>query len=66
MTKGKIMNDEEMYLLQTIYDLKKSYEQAAKPYVDRLVAIRSMQQPKGIILTPDQAAAYSDVMMRME
>ena len=43
-------------------DLRKSYEQAAKPYIDRLVAIKSVRQPS-ITLTLDQAREFVDFTM---
>jgi hypothetical protein len=39
-------SSEERYLLEALSKLQKSYNQAAKPYVDRLIAIRSIRMPK--------------------
>jgi len=41
---------EERYCYQALADLRKSYDAAAKPYIDRLVAINSMQTPAPILL----------------
>lgn len=37
------LRDEERYLIEQIHRLRESYELAAKPYVDRLVHLRSIQ-----------------------
>ena len=37
--------NEEQYLVNQIDLLRESYEKAAKPYVDRLIQIRSMSLP---------------------
>ena len=55
-------NAEERYCYQMLAELRKSYEQAAKPYIDRLVAIKSVQQPS-ITLTLDQAREFVDFTM---
>ena len=49
--------DEEQYCYQVLADLRKSYDAAAKPYIDRLVAIHSMRQPAPMIVTVEQAQA---------
>lgn len=36
-------NPEEQYLMDALRILREDYAKAAKPYVDRLVAIRSMR-----------------------
>ena len=36
--------------MTTLADLRKSYADAAKPYVDRLVAINNMRTPAPILL----------------
>lgn len=40
---------EERYLLGQLAIIRQSYEQAAKPYVDRLVALRSMSRPQMLV-----------------
>lgn len=54
---------EERYLLERLAELRKSHELAAKPYIDRLVAIRSMQTTPSITLTLDQAREFVDFTM---
>jgi hypothetical protein len=44
------MNEEEKYLRTRLAELTRSYEVAAKPYVDRLVAIESCKPPRPIYL----------------
>ena len=55
-------NAEERYCYQMLAELRKSYERDAKPYIDRLVAIKSMQAPS-ITLTLDQAREVVDFTM---
>lgn len=55
-------NAEERYCYQMLAELRKSYELAAKPYIDRLVAIKSTQPPS-ITLTLDQAREFVDFTM---
>lgn len=38
-------NAEEQYCHLALAELRKSYELAAKPYIDRLVAIKSLRMP---------------------
>jgi hypothetical protein len=40
---------EEQYLLEQISLIRESYEKAAKPYVDRLIQIRSMSMSSVLI-----------------
>jgi hypothetical protein len=54
---------EERYLYDRLADLRRSYELAAKPYIERLVAIRSMRTGPGITLTLDQAREFVDFTM---
>lgn len=49
---------EERYLIDAINALRREYEQAAKPYVDRLVYLRSIRAPR-YILSVDEAAAFA-------
>lgn len=48
---------EERYLRETLAMLHESYAKAAKPYIDRLVAINAMRQPAPMIVTLEQAQA---------
>jgi hypothetical protein len=47
---------EERYIHQTLAMLQESYAKAAKPYIDRLVAIRSLR-PLQMVVTREQAEA---------
>lgn len=40
------MTTEERYLIAQIETLQRAYHEAAKPYVDRLVAINACKQPR--------------------
>ncbi len=62
-TRTEIGHAEERYLLDRLAELRKDYELAAKPYIDRLVAIRSMQTTPSITLTLDQAREFVDFTM---
>ena len=55
-------NAEERYCYQMLSELRKSYELAAKPYIDRLVAIKSTQT-RSITLTLDQTREFVDFTM---
>lgn len=58
MTVEETIGDsEERYLLEVLAMLRENYAKSAKPYIDRLVAIRSMQQPSPMIVTHEQAQA---------
>ncbi len=48
---------EERYLRETLAMLHESYAKAAKPYIDRLVAINAMRPPAPMIVTLEQAQA---------
>ena len=56
-------SDEERYLYERLADLRRSYELAAKPYIERLVQIRSLRPAPSITLTPDQARELIDFAM---
>lgn len=43
------MSEEERYCLEALHILRLSYERDAKPYIDRLVAIKSMQPAPSIV-----------------
>ena len=46
---------EEQYLIEQIELLQRSYERAAKPFVDRLIYLRTIELPKPIFI-PEEAA----------
>lgn len=48
-------NAEEEYLHEAIAALQKQYARAAKPYIDRLVAIQSMKSPPPMFISVEQA-----------
>lgn len=50
--------DEETYLREAIAMLHESYTKAAKPYIDRLVAIESMKTRPPIFVMYEQAKAF--------
>ena len=50
-------NAEERYLRETLAILQESYSKAAKPYIDRLVVIRSTRPPAPMMVTREQAEA---------
>lgn len=54
---------EERYCYQALAELRKSYDLAAKPYIDRLVRIQSMRPPPPIMLTLDQTREFIDFTM---
>lgn len=47
---------EERYLRETLAMLQESYTKAAKPYLDRLLAIHNRKQPQ-MMMTVEQALA---------
>ena len=46
---------EEQYLIEQIELLQRFYERAAKPFVDRLIYLRTIELPKPIFI-PKEAA----------
>ncbi len=53
-------DDHERKLLEIIASIQKDYEKAAKPYVDRLIAIRQRRIPQMIVpLEKAQALSIS-------
>lgn len=54
---------EESYCYQALAELRRSYDAAAKPYIDRLVQIKSMKPAPRIVLTLDQACEFVDFTM---
>jgi len=54
---GAATDVEERYLREHIAMLQESYAKAAKPYIDRLVAINAMRRPAPMIVTVAQAQA---------
>ena len=53
---------EERYLLAAIADLQESYRKAAKPFVDRLIAIRSMRMPV-MVVSKDELARINPALL---
>ncbi len=51
------LDAEERYLQETLAALQESYAKAAKPYLDRLVAIQMMRPPEPMLVTVEQARA---------
>jgi len=47
--------DQERYLLDILHAIRESHERAAKPYLERLLEIRSRRIQKQIVVTEDQA-----------
>jgi len=52
-------NEQERQLLEMIDFLQKEYAKAAKPYVDRLIAIRQRTITPQMIMTLEQAQSLS-------
>lgn len=53
----KTCADEEALLIEHIKALQREYEAAAKPFVDRLVALRSLRPMPPMLVTYEQAQA---------
>ena len=49
---------EEQYCYQMLAELRKSYERDAKPWIDKLVALRSINPSPQVALTIDQAREF--------
>ena len=49
--------DEEALLIDVLNQLQESYNRAAKPYVDRLVVLRSLRPMPPMLVTYEQAKA---------
>lgn len=49
--------DEEELLIEHIQQLQEAYNRAAKPFVDRLVALRSLRPMPSMLVTYEQAQA---------
>jgi len=58
-----MIDNEEAYCYEMLAQLRRSYESDAKPYIDRLVKLKSMQTPAPIVLTLDQAREFIDFTM---
>lgn len=56
-------NAEERYLYDRLAELRRSYELAAKPYIERLVQINSLRTGPSITLTLEQAREFIDFEM---
>jgi hypothetical protein len=54
-----VHNEQERQLLEMIDFLQKEYAKAAKPYVDRLIAIRQRTITPQMIVTLEQARGLS-------
>lgn len=54
---------EERHCYQMLAELRKSYERDAQPYIDRLVAIKSMRPAPSITLTLDQVREFVEFTM---
>lgn len=55
MSNPERCNAEEEYLHEVIAALQEQYNRAAKPYIDRLVAIQSMKAPSPMFISTEQA-----------
>lgn len=49
---------EERYLREILARLQESYAKAAKPFIDRLVAIHTLRAPAPVLVTAKQAAEW--------
>ena len=49
------LEDQERQLLDMLHAIRESHEMAAKPYLERLLEIRSMRIPKQTVVTEDLA-----------
>ena len=54
---------EEELIFERLEMLRRDYERAAKPYIDRLCAIRAMEMPKPMIITPEQLMALNNIKL---
>jgi hypothetical protein len=52
---------EERHCYQMLVEIRKRHEAAAKPYVDRLAAIKSAQPSPALVLTLDQAREFINI-----
>jgi hypothetical protein len=51
---------EQEYLLQEIHRIRLEYEKLAKPYIERLIYLRRIEQPS-IYLTSEQAESIKEM-----
>ena len=56
-TTEDALDAEERYHLEAIHALRLQYEAAIKPYVDRLVCLRSIRPQTPFVITVEQARA---------
>lgn len=56
-TSEETLDVEECYMLERIRELRLQYEAAIKPYVDRLVYLRSIRPQPPISIALEQAEA---------
>jgi NADH:ubiquinone oxidoreductase subunit D len=54
-TSEETLDAEERYHLERVHELRLAYEAAAKPYVDRLVYLRSIRPQVPFVITVEQA-----------
>lgn len=55
--------DEERYCYQMLAELRKAYERDAKPFIDRLVHLKSLEPTPRIVLTVEQAREFVEFTM---
>ena len=55
---GTAVSTEEQYCREALAALRESYERAAKPYIDALVAIECRRTPQPIFLTISHASQF--------
>ena len=60
------MGDEELYLRECLASLQRLYQAAAKPLVDRLVAIEMRKPSPPIFITMEQAKALGFPIARSD
>jgi hypothetical protein len=61
-TSEETLDAEERYHLERIHELRLQYEAAIKPYVDRLVYLRSIRPQVPFVITVEQARAAGIAM----
>lgn len=54
---------EEKYCYQMLADLRQRYERDAKPFLDRLAVLKSLQPVPSTTLTLDQAREFIEFSM---
>jgi hypothetical protein len=56
--------EEEQYLYEMIERLRKEYEVAVKPYMDRLIKIEMLRQPKYYLVPEEGDPAPTESVLR--